>query len=104
MPSIRKRKDFPAEIQSLDGRRMGDCHVYAEIETTVVGSQREVVWSGRITSFSDPQHTYHGGYLLRTAGSESGSEITITQSAHERLGITSDEYDFRGEGAPPELS
>jgi hypothetical protein len=103
VPSIRKRKDFAAELQSLEGRRLSDCYVYLEIETTIVGDQRDVVWSGRITSFSDPQHTFHGGYLLKPAGAERGSEIAVFQGDHDRRGITSDEYDFRGEDAPPEL-
>ena len=103
MASIRKRKDFAAELQSLDGRRRSDCYVYLEIETTVVGDQRDVVWSGRITSFSDPQHTFRGGYLLKPASARSSSEVAVFQGEHARLGIASDEYDFRGVDPPPEL-
>ncbi len=103
MPSIRKRKDFPAELQSKDGRRISDCHVYAEIETTVTGDQREVTWSGKITSFSDPETALRGDYLLKHPDAANGAAITVHSGAQDRLGITSDEYEFWGDGAPPEL-
>jgi hypothetical protein len=104
MPSIRKRKDFQAEIFSVEGRSMGGCHAYVEIETVVEGDQREVSWGGRFTSLTNPEHSFRGPYRLKAARSGGeGAKISVHSGAQDRLGITSDEYEFRGEDAPPEL-
>ncbi|MCZ6545165.1 MAG: hypothetical protein O6913_05625 [Chloroflexi bacterium] len=102
MPLIRQRKDFPAEVMSLDGKRISDCHVFCEIEIVVEGDARVTTWSGKFTSLSAPEHVFRGGYLIRPRSGE-GVRIDILAGDEERMGITSDEYSFRGEGAPPEL-
>jgi len=103
MPTMRKRKDFDAQIQSVQGKPVSDCHVYLEIETTIVGEQRDVRWSGKFTSLTAPDHAFRGPYLLRPAGVAQAAKISVHAGAEDRMGITSDEYQFRGEGAPPEL-
>lgn len=104
MASIRKRKQFEADVLSVEGTRMGGCFVIADIEITVVEDHREVRWQGKMTSMTEPQHALHGPYLLRPSGSESEAQIDVIRGAEDRLGITSDEYIFLGTGAPPELS
>lgn len=103
MPSIRRKKDFAAELQSVDGHRVSGCHAYVEIETTVIAGQRRVEWAGRFTSLTDPEHSFGGPYLLKPEGAPAGVEIHVYAGAEDRMGITSDEYEFRGEDAPPEL-
>lgn len=103
MPTMRKRKDFDAQIQSVQGKPVSDCHVYLEIETTIAGDQRDVRWAGKFTSLSEPAHAFRGAYLLKPAGATDAAKISVLAGAEDRLGITSDEYQFRGEGAPPEL-
>ncbi|MEE9276904.1 MAG: hypothetical protein V3V06_00660 [Dehalococcoidia bacterium] len=103
MASIRKRKQFSATVLSVQGSAMGSCHVIADIQVTVVEGQREVSWRGRITSLTEPQYALHGPYLLQPHGSEQPVRIEIVDGATTRLGITSDEYEFLGSGAPPEV-
>ena len=102
MPTLRKRTDFAAAIHTLEGSAMSDCHVYAEIETTVEGGARVVRWQGKFTSLSHPELSFRGDYLMRVDGADSA--ITVHNGSQDRLGITSDEYEFWGDGAPPELS
>jgi hypothetical protein len=103
MPTMRKRKDFDAQIQSVQGTPVSDCHVYLEIETTIAGDQRDVRWAGKFTSLTDPTHAFRGSYLLQPRGATGTAKISVHGGAEDRMGITSDEYQFRGEGAPPEL-
>jgi hypothetical protein len=103
MPSIRKRRNFPAEIQSVEGKRVSECHVYIEIETTVSHGQKEVTWAGKITSLTDPDTTLAGPYHLKAEGAASSARINVWAGAADRLGITSDEYEFHGDDAPPEV-
>ena len=103
MPTMRKRKQFEAQVLSLKGTAVSGCFVIADIETTVVGSSRQVSWRGRITSLSEPQQTLDGPYLLQTGSGEQPVRIKVTHGAEDRLGITSDEYEFVGQDAPPEL-
>ncbi|HJN91151.1 MAG TPA: hypothetical protein QGF05_00315 [Dehalococcoidia bacterium] len=103
MPSIRKRRDFPAEIQSVEGKRVSECHVYVEIETTVTNGQREITWAGKVTSLTDPDVTLAGPYLLQPQGAPASARINVYAGAADRLGITSDEYEFHGDDAPPEV-
>ena len=103
MPSMRKRRDFPAEVQSVAGKLVSECHVYVEIETTVTNGHREVSWSGKITSLTDPDVRLTGPYLLQPIGAVKGARIDVYAGAADRLGITSDEYEFHGDDAPPEV-
>ena len=104
MPSLRRRKDFAATLLSPQGQRLSDCYVFIDIETTVAESGRHVSWQGRLTSLSDPQHAYAGLYGLRPQDAEATARIEIVAGAQQRLGITSDEYTFRGSGDPPETA
>lgn len=104
MPTIRRRKQFNAEIQSVQGKRVSDCYAIVDVETTVVDGARAVSWAGKITSLSDPQHSLQGPYLLQAAGAATAAKIQVFSGAADRMGITSDEYQFRGEGDPPEVS
>ena len=103
MPSIRKRKQFAATLLNAQGQALSDCYVLADVETVVSDGQRWVTWRGKITSLSAPQHAYHGRYRLRPQGVQAVAAIEVTQGAEDRLGITRDEYQFLGDGAPPEL-
>lgn len=102
MPSLRKRKDFAATLLSPQGQPLSECYVFVDIETTVTASGRSVAWQGRLTSLSEPQIAYDGLYGLRPKGGDTTARIDITYGAQQRLGITSDEYTFRGSGDPPE--
>jgi hypothetical protein len=103
MPSIRKRKQFAATLLTPQGTRLSDCYVFLEIETTVRDAERSVSWAGRLTSFSEAQFAYAGLHGLRADGSDATARIDITRGAESRAGLTSDEYEFRGSGDPPEL-
>jgi hypothetical protein len=102
VPTLRKRKDFAATLLSPQGTRLGDCYVFIDIETTVADSGRHMTWAGRLTSLSEPQHALGGLYGLRPRDSDDTARIDIISGAQNRLGITSDEYSFRGAGDPPE--
>ncbi len=101
---MRRRKQFEAQIRELNGRTLTGCFVIADIETTIEHTDRFVSWHGRFTSLSDPKQTLDGPYLLQPDGSDQTVEIDVTRGAHDRLGITSDEYEFRGKDDPPDLS
>lgn len=103
MPTLRKRKDFAATLLSPQGQPLSECYVFVDVETTVVDSARSVKWGGRLTSLSEPQHAYTGLYGLRPNGVDAAARIEVIQGANQRLGITSDEYEFRGSGDPPEM-
>ena len=100
---MRKRKQFQAHVLSLQGTVVSGCFVIADIETTVVGSFRQTTWRGRTTSLSEPQQALDGPYLLRSGEGSQPARINVTHGAEDRLGITSDEYEFVGRDAPPEL-
>lgn len=102
MPSLRRRKDFAATLLSPQGQALSECYVFMEIETTVADSGRSVTWKGRMTSLSEPQHAYAGLYGLRAKDGGATARIEVVRGAQSRLGITSDEYEFRGSGDPPE--
>jgi hypothetical protein len=103
MPTLRKRKDFAATILTPQGKALSECYAFVDILTTVSEGVRSTTWEGRLTSFSEPQHAYAGLYALRPKGAAETSRIEIIRGAEVRLGVTSDEYEFRGTGAPPQL-
>ena len=76
MVSMRKRKQFNAQILTATGRPVTECFVIADIETEVAGQTRSVRWSGKITSLSAPQHALAGSYRLRPDGTEQASRRT----------------------------
>ena len=97
---MRRRAEFKAELRTLQGSRLGDCYAMADVETTVAGGGPEHIWRGRITSLSNPEYSLSGGYVLRPA--EGGElRIEVVDGAGARLGVTSDEYAFEGQGDPP---
>lgn len=100
MTTMRRRAEFKAELRTLQGSRLGDCYAMADVETTVAGGRPEHIWRGRITSLSNPEYSLSGGYVLRLA--EGGElRIEVVDGAGARLGVTSDEYAFEGQGDPP---
>ena len=100
MTTMRRRAEFKAELRTLQGSRLGDCYAMADVETTVAGGRPEDIWRGRITSLSNPEYSLSGGYVLRLA--EGGElRIEVVDGAGARLGVTSDEYAFEGQGDPP---
>lgn len=103
MPTLRKRKDFPATLLSQQGQQLSECYIFMEIETTVTQEGRSVKWEGRITSLSEPQHAYAGLYGILPKNGVETVRVDIIRGAESRLGITSDEYEFRGTGDPPKL-
>ncbi len=103
MPTLRKRKDFPATLLTPQGKALSECYAFVDIITTVSEGVRSRSWEGRITSLSEPQHAYAGLYALRPKGAAEASRIEIVRGADIRLGVTSDEYEFRGAGDPPRL-
>ena len=103
MPTMRRRKQFEAEIHEVNGRLLTGCFVIADIETTIEHNDRFVSWRGMLTSLTDPTKVLDGSYLMQPNGSEQSAEINVVHGALDRLGITSDEYEFRGQGDPPEL-
>jgi len=73
-----------------------------DIETVRLGEVRERSWRGKISSLSNPEHSLGGAYRLRPRGDEGeGARIEIIDGFEERLGVTSDEYSFVGNGDPP---
>jgi len=103
VPSLRKRKDFSATLLSQGGQPLSDCWVFIEIETTVTDAGRSTTWEGRITSLSEPQHAYGGLYGLRPKDGQDTARVDVLRGAEARLGITSDEYQFRGLSDPPQI-
>ena len=104
MPTLRRRKDFPAMLLTPQGQVLSECYAFVEIVTTVSEGVRSVAWEGRLTSLSEPQHAYGGLYGLRPRDGDAAARIQIVRGAEVRLGVTSDEYEFRGAGDPPRLA
>ncbi len=105
MTTMRRRRQFKARLFTLQGSQISDCFAIIDIETTRNGDTRERSWRGHFTSLSNPEHAFSGAYLLRPQGQEEGQEegarIEVVEGASERLGVTSDEYRFLGQGDPP---
>lgn len=104
MTTMRRRRQFAAEVQSKQGRPVTECYVYMEIETSVNGRVREQRWSGKFSSLTEPGSVLHGSHRLRPLAGEDAFLIQVVKGAEERLGITSDEYVFLGEGEPPAIA
>lgn len=100
MATMRRRAEFKAELQTLQGAALGDCYATVEIETTAGTDGPSHDWRGRLTSLSKPEYSLSGAYVLRPP--EGGElRIEVIDGAAGRLGVTSDEYAFRGQGEPP---
>jgi hypothetical protein len=96
VPSIRRRRQFEAEILTPQGTALSGCFVLADIETSVQGASRSVTWRGKFTSLTNPERAFAGPYLLRPRGASLGAPVEVTSGIKERKGLTSDEYEFRG--------
>ena len=103
MPSIRRRKQFKAVVRSPQGQPVTDCFAIVDIETTVNGDSRHHTWRGKLSSLSAPEKRLQGRYLLQPAGSDQTTEIELVPGDWEPAGLTSDEYDFVGLSAPPDV-
>lgn len=105
MTTMRRRRQFNAQLLTLQGSQISDCFAIIDIETTRNGDTRERSWRGQFTSLSNPEHAFSGAYLLRPQGQQEGQQqdvrIEVVEGASERLGVTSDEYRFLGQGEPP---
>ena len=101
--TMRRRLEFEAEILSPTGDRLSGCYVFIDVETEVGPSDPHVRWYGKFTSLSDPSTAFDGVYRLRPTAQDAPSEIDVIHGATDRLGITSDEYQFRGLGPAPRL-
>lgn len=101
MTTMRRRRQFNAQLLTLQGSQISDCFAIIDIETTRNGDTRERSWRGHFTSLSNPEHSFSGAYLLRPQGQEQNARIEVVEGASERLGVTSDEYRFLGQGDPP---
>ena len=101
MTTMRRRRQFNAQLLTLQGAEISDCFAIIDIETTRSGDTRERSWRGRFSSLSNPQHAFSGPYLLRPRGEQEQARIEVVEGAAERLGVTSDEYLFFGSGDPP---
>ncbi|MCY3559474.1 MAG: hypothetical protein OXH13_12655 [Chloroflexi bacterium] len=102
MSTMRRRRQFKAELWTTRGSLLTECFAIIDIETTRVGDVRERSWRGKLSSLSNPEHSLGGVYQLRPRGeSGEGSRIDIVDGFEERLGVTSDEYSFIGSGDPP---
>lgn len=102
MTTMRRRRQFKAELLTSRGSLLTECFAIVDIETTRVGDVRERSWRGKISSFSNPEHSLGGSYRLRPRGEEGdGARIEIIDGFEDRLGVTSDEYRFIGSGDPP---
>ena len=99
--TMRRRRQFKAEVLTLQGAALSECFAIIDIETTRNGALRERTWRGRFSSLSEPQHAFSGAYLLRAGGGAESARIEVVEGAGERLGVTSDEYRFIGAGEPP---
>ncbi len=100
---MRRRRQFKAEVLTLNGTSLSECFAIIDIETTRAGATRERRWRGRFTSLSNPQHVFAGPYLLRPRGEERHARIEVTEGGGDRMGVTSDEYGFLGSGDPPRV-
>ena len=101
MATMRRRRQFKAEVLTLRGQQLSECFAIIDIETTTSEGVRERRWRGKFSSLSNPEHSFGGGYLLRARDSEDSTRIDVIEGALERLGVTSDEYAFIGVGTPP---
>ena len=102
MTTMRRRRQFTAEVLTTRGSVLTECFAIVDIETTRVGDLRERSWRGKISSLSNPEHSLGGTYRLRARGEDGeGARIEIIDGFEERLGVTSDEYGFVGSGEPP---
>ena len=102
MTTMRRRLQFKAEILTTRGSSLTECFAIVDVETTRSGDVRERSWRGKITSLSSPEHSLGGSYRLRPRGEDGdGARIEIIDGFEERLGVTSDEYNFIGSGDPP---
>ena len=104
MTTMRRRREFAALILTKMGRPVTEGYVHMEIETSINGRAREHRWSGKISSLTVPTSVLHGTYQLRPLDRTDLFPIRVVQGAGQRLGITSDEYLFLGEGDPPEIA
>ncbi len=102
MATMRRRRQFTAEVLTTRGSLLTECFAMIDIETTRVGDVRERSWRGKISSLSNPEHSLGGTYRLRPRGEDGdGARIEVVDGFEERLGVTSDEYSFIGSGVPP---
>ena len=102
MTTMRRRRQFKAEVLTTRGSVLTECFAIVDIETTRAGDVRERSWRGKISSLSNPEHSLGGTYRLRARGEEGeGARIEVIDGFEERLGVTSDEYSFVGSGEPP---
>ena len=102
MTTMRRRRQFKADLLTTRGSLLTECFAIVDIETTRNGDVRERSWRGKLSSLSNPEHSLGGVYQLRPRGEEGdGSRIEIVDGYEERLGVTSDEYSFIGTGDPP---
>ena len=105
MTTMRRRRQFQAEVLTARGSVLTECFAIIDIETTRVGDARERSWRGKLSSLSNPEHSLGGAYRLRARGEDcDGSRIEIIDGFEERLGVTSDEYRFVGSGDPPRVA
>ncbi len=103
MATMRRRRQFPAELLTMRGTILTKCFAIVDIETNRVDELRERSWRGKLSSLSNPEYSLGGAYLLRPRGEAGdGSRIEIIDGYEERLGVTSDEYRFIGSGDPPQ--
>ena len=106
MTTMRRRRQFKAEVLTTRGLVLTECFAIIDIETTRTGGVRERSWRGKLSSLSNPEHSLGGVYRLRPRTSDDsdegeGARIEIIDGFDTRLGVTSDEYSFIGSGDPP---
>lgn len=105
MTTMRRRQQFKAEVWTTRGTMLTECFAIVDIETVRSGEVRERSWRGKISSLSNPEHSLGGAYRLRARGEDGeGARIEIIDGFEERLGVTSDEYNFIGSGNPPKAA
>lgn len=104
MTTMRRRREFAALVLTELGRPITEGYVHMEIETSINGRVREHRWSGKLSSLTVPTSVLHGPYQLRPLDRADAFPIRVVEGAEQRLGITSDEYLFLGEGDPPEIA
>ena len=102
MPTMRQRRQFRAQICTPRGRLLTEAFVIADVERTVQAGAATVQWSGRLSSLSDPAHALGGLHLLQAVDGGAAVRIEVQPGPGGRMGLTSDEYVFRGVDVPPE--
>ena len=60
MATMRRRRQFTAEVLTMRGSLLTECFAMIDIETTRVGDVRERSWRGKISSLSNPEHSLAG--------------------------------------------